>query len=133
MKTVSATIGIQLYKTEIQAKNHIITADEPESVGGQNLGFTPTELLESSLAACSAMTIRMYADRKGWDLQKVIVDVGFKRNLSTQTVTFRKEIELIGNLDSEQRQRLLEMGANCPIEKMLKGEIKIESQLKIEP
>ncbi|MCK7592031.1 OsmC family protein [Subsaxibacter sp. CAU 1640] len=133
MKTVSATIGIQLYKTEIQAKNHIITADEPESVGGQNLGFTPTELLESSLAACSAMTIRMYADRKGWGLQKVIVDVGFKRNLSTQTVTFRKEIELIGNLDSEQRQRLLEMGANCPIEKMLKGEIKIESQLKIEP
>lgn len=133
MKTVSATIGIQLYKTEIQAKNHIITADEPESVGGQNLGFTPTELLESSLAACSAMTIRMYADRKGWGLQKVIVDVGFKRNLSTQTVTFRKEIGLIGNLDSEQRQRLLEMGANCPIEKMLKGEIKIESQLKIEP
>ncbi len=130
MKTVSATIGTQLYKTEIQAKNHIITADEPESVGGQNLGLTPTELLESSLAACSAMTIRMYANRKEWDLQQVIVNVGFKRNITTQTVTFKKEIELIGNLDDEQRQKLLQMGSKCPIEKMITGEIKVESTLK---
>lgn len=130
MKTVSAAIGTQLYKTEIQAKNHIITADEPESVGGQNLGLTPTELLESSLAACSAMTIRMYANRKEWDLQQVIVNVGFKRNITTQTVTFKKEIELIGNLDDEQRQKLLQMGSKCPIEKMITGEIVVESELK---
>ncbi|GAA0746254.1 MULTISPECIES: OsmC family protein [Flavobacteriaceae] len=130
MKTVSAAIGTQLYKTEIQAKNHIITADEPESVGGQNLGLTPTELLESSLAACSAMTIRMYANRKEWDLQQVIVNVGFKRNITTQTVTFKKEIELIGNLDDEQRQKLLQMGSKCPIEKMITGEIVVESALK---
>lgn len=130
MKTVSAAIGIQLYKTEIQAKNHIITADEPESVGGQNLGLTPTELLESSLAACSAMTIRMYANRKEWDLQQVIVNVGFKRNITTQTVTFKKEIELIGNLDDEQRQKLLQMGSKCPIEKMITGEVVVESALK---
>lgn len=130
MKTVSAAIGTQLYKTEIQAKNHIITDDEPESVGGQNLGLTPTELLESSLAACSAMTIRMYANRKEWDLQQVIVNVGFKRNITTQTVTFKKEIELIGNLDDEQRQKLLQMGSKCPIEKMITGEIVVESALK---
>ncbi|TDY12527.1 OsmC family protein [Meridianimaribacter flavus] len=130
MKTVSAAIGTQLYKTEIQAKNHIITADEPESVGGQNLGLTPTELLESSLAACSAMTIRMYANRKEWDLQQVIVNVGFKRNITTQTVTFKKEIELIGNLDDEQRQKLLQMGSKCPIEKMITGEVVVESALK---
>ncbi len=130
MKTVSAAIGTQLYKTEIQAKNHIITANEPESVGGQNLGLTPTELLESSLAACSAMTIRMYANRKEWDLQQVIVNVGFKRNITTQTVTFKKEIELIGNLDDEQRQKLLQMGSKCPIEKMITGEIVVESALK---
>lgn len=130
MKTVSATIGTQLYKTEVQAKNHIIIADEPESVGGQNLGVTPTELLESALASCTAMTIRMYANKKAWDLKEVIVNVGFKRNMSTQTVTFNKVIELVGNLNTEQRQRLLEMGANCPIEKMLKGAMKIESSLK---
>ena len=70
MKTSFATIGKQKYKTEIQAGNHIIMADEPEELGGGNLGFTPTELLESSLAACTAMTIRMYADRKGWDLEQ---------------------------------------------------------------
>lgn len=131
MKTVKASIGTQLYKTDIQAKNHIIIADEPETVGGKNLGFTPTELLESSLAACSAMTIRMYANRKQWDLQQVHVQVGFKRTIATQTVTFRKEIELLGNLDQAQRQRLLEIGANCPIEKMLKGAVQVESQLKI--
>ncbi len=107
MKTISATIGTQLYKTEIQAKNHIITADEPESVGGQNLGLTPTELLESSLAACSAMTIRMYANRKAWDLQQVIVNVGFKRNITTQAVTFKKEVELIATLTMKMLKNLI--------------------------
>lgn len=129
MKTINATIGKQKYKTELQAKNHIITADEPNDVGGQNLGFTPTELLEASLAACTAMTLRMYADKKEWDLKQVNVQVGFKRNIATQHVTFKKEIELVGDLDAEQRQKLLEMGSKCPIERMITGEILVESTL----
>ncbi|MFV0564421.1 MAG: OsmC family protein [Flavobacteriaceae bacterium] len=129
MKTITATIGTQKYKTEIQAKNHIVIADEPEDLGGKNLGFTPTELLESALAACTAMTLRMYADKKGWDLQHVEINVGFKRNISTQQLTFKKDIKLTGNLNQEQRQRLLEMGANCPIEKMLTGNITVASAL----
>lgn len=111
MKTTIAKIGKQKYKTEIQARNHIVMADEPIEVGGQDLGFTPTELLESSLAAYSTMTIRMYADRKGWDLDKVEIKVGFKRNITTHQITFNKEIQLFGNLDKEQRQKLLEMGS----------------------
>lgn len=130
MKTSVATIGKQKYKTEIQAGNHIVIADEPEDLGGGNLGFTPTELLESSLAACTAMTIRMYADRKGWDLEKVEIKVGFKRNMATGEVTFTKEIELFGNLQAEERERLLEMGSKCPIEKMITGTIKVTSNLK---
>jgi len=130
MKTSFATIGKQKYKTEIQAGNHIVIADEPEELGGGNLGFTPTELLESSLAACTAMTIRMYADRKGWDLEKVGVKVGFKRNMATGEVTFTKEIQLFGNLQAEERERLLEMGSKCPIEKMITGTIKVTSNLK---
>lgn len=129
MKTSIATIRKQKYKTEIQARNHIITADEPFEVGGQDLGLTPTELLESSLAACSTMTIRMYADRKQWDLEKVEIKVGFKRNMSTHQITFKKEIRLFGNLDNEQRQRLLEMGSKCPIEKIITGNVSVESQL----
>jgi len=129
MKTTLATIGKQKYKTEIQAGNHVFIADEPIQVGGQNLGFTPTELLESSLAACTAMTIRMYADRKGWDLDKVEIHVGFKRNISTNEVKFNKEIQLFGNLDNDQRERLLEMGSKCPIEKMITGNILVESKL----
>lgn len=130
MKTSFATIGKQKYKTEIQAGNHIIIADEPEELGGGNLGFTPTELLESSLAACTAMTVRMYADRKGWDLEKVEIKVGFKRNMATGEVTFTKEIELFGNLQAEERERLLEMGSKCPIEKMITGKITVASYLK---
>jgi len=129
MKTSIATIRKQKYKTEIQARNHIITADEPFEVGGQDLGLTPTELLESSLAACSTMTIRMYADRKQWDLEKVEIKVGFKRNMSTHQIIFKKEIRLFGNLDNEQRQRLLEMGSKCPIEKIITGNVSVESQL----
>lgn len=130
MKTSFATIGKQKYKTEVQAGNHIIIADEPEELGGGNLGFTPTELLESSLAACTAMTVRMYADRKGWDLEKVEIKVGFKRNMATGEVTFTKEIELFGNLQAEERERLLEMGSKCPIEKMITGKITVASYLK---
>ena len=129
MKSSVATIGRQKYKTEIQAGNHIIMADEPEGLGGGNLGFTPTQLLESSLAACTAMTIRMYADRKGWDLETVEVKVGFKRNMSTGEVTFKKEIRLLGNLDNEQLEKLKGMGSKCPIEKMLTGNILVESKL----
>lgn len=129
MKTTIATIQRQKYKTEIQAGNHIIIADEPEELGGGNLGFTPTELLESSLAACTAMTIRMYADRKGWNLEKVEIKVGFKRNISTNQIVFKKEIQLFGNLDNDQRDKLLEMGSKCPIEKMITGTVVVASSL----
>lgn len=129
MNTTIATIGKQKYKTELQVNNHIIIADEPVEVGGQDLGFTPSELLQSSLASCSAMTIRMYADRKEWDLEKVEIEVGFKRNISTGEVTFKKEIKLFGNLTEDQQEKLLEMGSKCPIEKMIKGTILVESEL----
>lgn len=129
METTIATIGKQKYKTELQSRNHIVIADEPIDVGGQDMGFTPSELLQSSLAACSAMTIRMYADRKKWNLEKVIVNVGFKRHISTGEVTFKKEIELSGDLTNEEKQKLLDMGSKCPIEKMIKGNIIVDSQL----
>ncbi|GGF70802.1 OsmC family protein [Wenyingzhuangia marina] len=130
MNTVSASIGTQLYKTEIKTNNHLIIADEPEKVGGQDLGFTPTELLNSSLAACSAITIRMYAERKGWDVQHININVKHKINTSSETITFEKEIEVIGNLDAAQKKRLVEIGEKCPVEKMLKGDIKVVSSLK---
>lgn len=129
MKTTTAKIGRQKYKTEIQAGNHIVMADEPIEVGGQNLGFTPTELLESSLAACTAMTIRMYADRKGWDLDGADIKIGFKRNIATHQITFTKEIQLYGKLDNEQLEKLLAIGSKCPIEKMITGNVVVESKL----
>ena len=130
MNTVSASIGTQLYKTEIKTNNHLIIADEPKKVGGQDLGFTPTELLNSSLAACSAITIRMYAERKGWNVQHININVKHKINTSSETITFEKEIEVIGNLDAAQKKRLVEIGEKCPVEKMLKGDIKVVSSLK---
>ncbi|MBP4138372.1 OsmC family protein [Flavobacterium geliluteum] len=127
MKTTIVSIGKQKYKTEIQAKNHIIVADEPVELGGQDLGFTPTELLESSLASCTAMTIRMYADRKGWELDGVEIKVGYKKNVNTNQITFIKEIQLFGKLSNEQLDKLMEIGAKCPIEKIITGNIVVQS------
>ncbi|WP_294734795.1 OsmC family protein [uncultured Flavobacterium sp.] len=104
-------------------------ADEPIGVGGQDLGFTPTELLESSLAACTAMTIRMYADRKGWDLDRVDIKVGFKRNITTHQINFTKEIQLFGQLNNEQLEKLLAIGSKCPIEKVITGNVTVASKL----
>ncbi|NGX84728.1 OsmC family protein [Aequorivita sp. KMM 9714] len=129
MKNVKAIIREQKYKTEVQAKNHMLIADEPVELGGENLGFTPSELLESSLATCTAMTIRMFADKKGWDLKEAKVSVSLRRNLNTQAITFRKEIELVGDLDAEQRTQLHDIGTKCPIEKIIKGEVLVKSKL----
>ncbi len=76
MTNVSATIGKELYKIEIKSPSgNMVIADEPIDKGGKNLGFSPKELLVSALAACTSATVRMYADRKGWDLEKLNIQI----------------------------------------------------------
>ena len=126
------------FTTEILAKPHQLVADEPEEVGGNDFGPSPYELLSASLGACTAMTIRMYADRKNWELDEVLVHLNHGKDYftdsndekSSQKIdVFERIIELKGNLDNGQRNRILEIANRCPVHKTLHAENEIVTKL----
>ncbi|MEJ7559530.1 MAG: OsmC family protein [Pedobacter sp.] len=114
------------YRTKIYSGGHFIYSDEPESVGGSDEGMTPGALLLASLGSCTAITIRMYADRKQIPLDaiKIELEICAEENMSAQTSINRK-IELTGDLSSEQHGRLMEIADRCPIHRILSNPIKI--------
>lgn len=131
MAKITSTLKKERYKTEIRSSSgNVLISDEPESVGGKNLGFSPTELLASSLAACTSATLRMYADRKGWDLEEVKLEVSLEVNREDNKTEIHRKIELIGNLDQTQRDRMLAIANACPVHKILSGTIAIQTELK---
>ena len=119
------------FTTEIQAGDHSLIADEPTSFGGNDFGPSPYELLNASLGACTAMTIKMYAKRKKWDLQDVLVHLSYSKtnryeehqanpNSSNSRIDrFERELEFIGDLDEDQRRRLLEIANKCPVHRTI--------------
>ena len=125
---VSATLGREHYRTELTATGHTLLADEPEELGGQHTGPSPGQLLMMSLASCTAITLRMYADRKQWPLERVHVEVDFRKE-DGKTI-FEREVQLNGALDEEQRQRLMQIANACPIHKLLTGPMEINTSLK---
>ncbi len=129
MNKITANIGAELYKTEIESETNLIISDEPKSSGGQDLGFAPNELLASSLAACTAITLRMYANRKGWELTDVKVEVSFETNSVENKFKIVRDIQLLGNLDEDQQARLLIIANKCPIHKILTNPIEITTEL----
>lgn len=129
MTKIAAHIGTQLYKTEIKSPNHILIADEPESNGGNDLGFDSKELLASSLAACISITLRMYADRKKWNLTEVKVEVTLDRDPSENKTKIERSIQLFGDLDADQKTRLLAIANKCPIHLILSNPIEIKTEL----
>ncbi len=118
---------------------HHTLADEPVTYGGSNKGMTPYQLLSAGLAACTSMTIRMYARRKGWPLEKIHVDVMHDKvhaqDCDTCQVSagkvdvFTREIHLFGSLDAKQKKRLLEIADKCPVHRTFENEIKVKTIL----
>ena len=127
------------FTTSIQTKKHSFIADEPESVGGNDFGPSPYDFLSAGLAACTVMTLKMYAERKKWDLQEVFVYITYSKkhsddlDIAVDTPTrfdhLKKKLKFIGNLDEKQRQRLKEIAAKCPVHKTLQSKIIIETEL----
>lgn len=126
-------------QTEIMANGHFILADEPKDVGGTNLGGTPYDLLVSSLGACTAMTIRMYAKHKKWPLDEVKVHLSREKRHSEDAEDLGKHskievidryVELSGDLTQEQRERILEIADKCPVHKTLTNGLTVHTKLK---
>lgn len=128
-------IGPARFRTEIRSRDHFFVADEPFSVGGRDAGPTPYELLLASLGACTAMTLRMYADRKQWPLQDVRVRLRTSGSHAEDCVkceedevgmtTVEREVELSGPLTDEQKTRLLEIADRCPIKQTLARGVRV--------
>lgn len=129
MIKITAHIGAENYKTEIKSASNTIISDEPESAGGKDLGFAPKELLASSLAACTCITLRMYANRKGWDLTDIKVEVTFEKDVTENKSKMMRNIQLFGNLDDTQKIRLLNIADRCPMHQILTNPIEITTEL----
>lgn len=126
---VKARVGSSGYRVDLHARTHGLTADEPRPLGGTDAGPTPYELLLASLASCTAMTLRMYADRKHWPLEDAVVllrqsrphepDCETCETESVGVVRIERRIELSGALSEQQRERLLQIADRCPLKQTL--------------
>jgi len=112
----------------IQIGGHTLAADESVASGGADTGPEPHEFLLAGLGACTSMTVKLYADGKGWPLRSVDVTVEGHHD-DTRTFIINRSIVLEGDLTDEQRQRLLEIANKCPVHRTLTGTIRIETAL----
>lgn len=130
-REVQVSIAKESFKTEIKIDQHLILADEPTELGGADLGPTPTELLLASLGSCKAITVKMYADRKQWDLQGIDIKLTIdqQKDGAQRKTLITCSLDLKGELSEEQKERLKRMAEKCPIHLLLSNPIVIESNL----
>lgn len=123
MRVVARRLEGYAHDVEIEG-GHTIRIDEPTAAGGTDSGPSPTRLVAASLASCTAITIEMYADRKGWDVGAVEVDVEVEY-AGYAPLSFGVKLRLPLALNDEQRERLLVVARKCPVHKLLAGETEV--------
>ena len=125
---VTARIGSKNYETHITTGPHTLLADEPESLGGKDVGPDAGDFLRISLATCTAITLRMYANRKEYAIDEIHVHVSSEK--VENTTIFNRTVEILGNIDESIRSRMLQIANACPIHKTLTNPIEIKTELK---
>jgi putative redox protein len=118
-------------KHEVEIRGHRVLADEPKDHGGEDAGPSPQELLAASLASCTAVTIEMYAQRKGWDLGEVVVDVDYEPAQRGSPTSFAMTVRLPKELPEEQRQKVMQIAAKCPVHRTLEGEVMFDEKVEL--
>lgn len=125
MASVQVSSNGSRFGQAIALRQFQLTADEPLALGGEDRGPTPTELVLAGLGSCKAITMQMYAERKGWPLDRVSVSVE-SQTVGRQT-TIVAHLTLEGELSDEQRDRLREIGDRCPVHRLLAGTVDIQT------
>jgi len=120
-----------IYTQDVLARGHKLYADEPESLGSADLGPSPFEYVLAGLGACTSITLRMYADRKGWPVTNISVDVSYKKSGFGSEIksVFIRKITIEGELDEVQRKSMMAIADKCPVHKMLEAETEIRTEL----
>lgn len=136
---VAIRLGLEGYTTEVMVRHHHLTADEPTSIGGNDFGPGPYELVSAGLGACTAMTIQMYARRKGWVIDEVEVHLNHKKDYvkdmreadakPSKIDRFERVLVLRGDLSEDQRKRLLEIADRCPVHRTLHETVEVVTEL----
>ena len=131
MRAISRRVSGKL-KQHVAVREHRLTADEPREHGGEDSGPSPQELLAASLASCTAITMEMYAERKGWDVGDVTVEVEYEPAQRGSPTRFAMQVHLPKELPEDARDRLMQIAAKCPVHRALEGEVMFEETLELD-
>jgi putative redox protein len=131
MKAIARRVGNDGLEHHIETGVHKLTSDEPEALGGGDAGPSPQDLLAASLASCSAITLEMYARRKGWNVGDVTVEVDYEPAQRGSPTRFQMSVKLPKELSEEQRDKLMQIVAKCPVHRTLEGEVMFDERLEL--
>jgi len=118
-------------KHHIEVGHHRVTVDEPQELGGTDAGPNPQEMLAASLASCSAVTMEMYARRKGWDIGDVEVEVDYEPAQRGSPTKFAMRVHLPKELSQDQREKLMQIVTKCPVHRTLEGEVMFDERIEL--
>jgi putative redox protein len=130
VRAVARRVG-ETFEHTVDLDGHDVVADEPASSGGTDKGPSPQELLAASLASCTAITMEMYAGRKGWDVGEIVVDVEYEPSQRGSVTKFHTVITLPKDLPEDQRDKLMTIAAKCPVHRTLEGEVMFDESVDL--
>lgn len=126
-RIVTATIGLEPYETSLSNGVHLVYSDEPTNKGGKDIGPSPQDFLRMSLASCTAITLRMYVNRKGLSVEKIIVEIRTE-SVGNKTI-FHRNVFVKGTITNEQREKLMKIANACPVHKILTNPIEVNTTI----